>query len=815
MAAAAAFPFRVQAGTLFYVPIPATGSDAQSGLDPAKVYTSAIAAGNVKAEGRTVNGAALVPLAGSGNAWTANGVTLSAATGSLINGGGKSDSIQADGAMAVLLSGMIFNDGAADNSEQYAVLDPATLTAGKTYDLRVYVCNASGGNRQVSLSFAGDSKPAVSTDFFNEDDATTSAGGFTEPNQVYYINYRFTWDGVSTPGFTAVQKFGSTPFCLYALTNQEVGEADARPAGAVVAVEPEPVAPRATRTTTVDSTDDIGVSSDVFYSADSLRRNGRWVTVGTYGRCWQPTGVGADWEPYTRGRWVYAPEDGWVWHSDEDFGWATYHYGRWFREEDSGWYWVPGKVWAPAWVSWRHGHSYIGWAPLPPVALAVAGVGISAWADHRWGIGPRAYNFVKARDFGAPSMAGVLIPRPQNPGIMTNTNNVTNIVNGRRGIYSGGPNFQAVNNALIREGGQPVPTVRIDRRTGTKPLTPDGKFSQLAAGILSVTAPTVTRTKKPGSLPPVAATIAAPKFDKGWTGLPDPKHAAALQAKIAGETPGTTAKTAPAILPGTPSSTAGAGTKSTGPLKPSRPGTTTDTTAIKPGQPATPTGAIPKKPGQPVSGNVTPTPPGQPVTPTAGVGKKPGKTPQPTITPQPGQPVSPTAVTPTQPGQPVKPTDTVPTEPGRPGKPATDSPPQPVPSTVKPTVPATPTPEPGRFKKRTPQPEAPGPAPVTKPATPSVPTPESAIPKKRTPRPETSAPAPVKATPKPAPETPKPAAATPKPAPAPVAKPTPRPEPPATAPAKPAAPTAPAAPPKKTEKPTPTPTPTPTPRAKP
>src|SRR5204863_8171322 len=83
MAAAAAFPFRVQAGTLFYVPIPATGSDAQSGLDPAKVYTSAIAAGNVKAEGRTVNGAALVPLAGSGNTWTANGVTLSAATGSL------------------------------------------------------------------------------------------------------------------------------------------------------------------------------------------------------------------------------------------------------------------------------------------------------------------------------------------------------------------------------------------------------------------------------------------------------------------------------------------------------------------------------------------------------------------------------------------------------------------------------------------------------------------------------------------------------------------------------------------------------------
>jgi hypothetical protein len=863
MAAAAAIPFRVQAGTLFYVPIPATGSDAQSGLDPAKVYTSAIAAGNVKAEGRTVNGAALVPLAGSGNTCTANGVTLSAATGSLINGGGKSDSIQADGAMAALLSGMIFNDGAADNSEQYAVLDPATLTAGKTYDLRVYVCNASGENRQVSLTFAGDGKPAVSTDFFNEDDATTSAGGFTEPNQVYYINYRFTWDGVSTPGFAAVQKFGSTPFCLYALTNQEVGEADARPAGAVVAVEPEPATPipRGTRATTVDSTDDIGVSSDVFYAADSLRRHGRWVTVGTYGRCWQPTGVDAGWEPYTRGRWVHSPEDGWVWHSDEDFGWATYHYGRWFREEDSGWYWVPGKVWAPAWVSWRHGHSYIGWAPLPPVALAIAGVGISAWADHRWGIGPRAYNFVRARDFGAPSMAGVLIPRQQNPGIMTNTNNVTNIVNGRRGIYSGGPNFQAVNNALIREGGQPVPTVRIDRRTGTKPLTPDGKFSQLAAGILSVTAPVVTRTKKPGSLPPVAATIAAPKFDKGWNGLPDPQHAAALQAKIDRETPGTTAKTAPAILPGTPPSTPGAGTKTAGPQKPSRPGKTADATVIKPGQPATPTGSIPKRPGQPVSGNITPPQPGQPVTPTAGVGKKPGKTPQPTVTPpqpgqppsptavtptqpgqppnptattpapsgqpekpadtaptkpgrpgkpatasppQPGQPASPTGVTPTQPGQPVKPADTVPTKPGRPGKPATVSPPQPVPSGVTPTVPATPTPEPGRPKKRTPQP---APSAVT-PTNPATPTSEPAGPKKRTP--QSAEPGPAAVTKPATPSVPTPESSVPK-------KRTPRPEPPAPAPVKPST-TAPATPKPAPETPKPaaaTPKPAPAPVAKP
>lgn len=778
---AAAFPFHAGAGTLFYVPIPAAGSDAQSGMDPGKVYTGAIAAGNTK---RTVNGLALTPLSGSGNSVSANGITLSAATGTLTNGGGKAGSIHADGAMADLFSSMIFNEGAADNSEQYAVLDPATLTAGKTYDLRVHVCNASGENRQVSLSFAGDGKPAVSTDFFNEDDATTSAGGFTEPNQVYYINYRFTWDGLSTPGFTALQKFGSTPFCLYALTNQEVSDAEARPAGAMVAAQPEPV-PRSTKTTYVETSEEIGVSSDVFHRSDSLRRHGRWVMVKGYGRCWQPTGVDRDWEPYTRGRWVYSYDDGWVWDSDEDFGWATYHYGRWFREEDTGWCWVPGRVWAPAWVSWRHGHSYVGWAPLPPPAIAAAGVGISAWADHRWGIGPRAYNFVRARDFGAPSMAGVLIPRQQNPGIMTNTNNVTNIVNGRRGIFNGGPNFQAVNNALVREGGKPIPAVRVDRNPATKPLTPDGKLSQLTAGVLAMTAPAVTRTKKPGSLPPVAATIAAPKFDKGWTGLPDPKHAAALQAKIANETPGTTAKNAPAKLPGAlPPIPGTVGTKPASPLKPFRPGKPADTTLIKPGQPAPPVGAPPLQPGQPVSPTVVPPPqPGQPVKPTGVPFIKPGQPATPTVVapPQPGQPATPTVTGVNKPGKKPKPGTAVPPQPGQPVIPAVPTPTQPVPHVVKPIVPATPTPGPTLSKKRTPQPATLVPAPVIKPTIPAPPTPEPTRPVKRTPPPATTVPVPVK------PATPVPVV----PKPPHVERPAPRPAPPVTVPTKPTVPVTP------------------------
>ena len=36
----------------------------------------------------------------------------------------------------------------------------------------------------------------------------------------------------------------------------------------------------------------------------------------------------------------------------------------------TGWVWVPGYTWAPAWVSWRYGDGYAGWAPLPPDSFA-------------------------------------------------------------------------------------------------------------------------------------------------------------------------------------------------------------------------------------------------------------------------------------------------------------------------------------------------------------------------------------------------------------------------------------------------------------
>ena len=80
-----------------------------------------------------------------------------------------------------------------------------------------------------------------------------------------------------------------------------------------------------------------------------------------------------NWQPYQEGRWVYTEQWGWYWVSnaeESDWGWVAYHYGRWIKDRDLGWAWVPGDEWAPAWVKWRRGPLYVGWAPLAPDDVA-------------------------------------------------------------------------------------------------------------------------------------------------------------------------------------------------------------------------------------------------------------------------------------------------------------------------------------------------------------------------------------------------------------------------------------------------------------
>jgi hypothetical protein len=102
---------------------------------------------------------------------------------------------------------------------------------------------------------------------------------------------------------------------------------------------------------------------------EDLAPYGTWVETLRFGWAWSPDRdlVGDDFMPYvSAGHWQ--PTDvGWMWMSDWSWGWAPFHYGRWAWDQRRGWLWIPDAQWAPAWVEWRAGSAFVGWAALPPL----------------------------------------------------------------------------------------------------------------------------------------------------------------------------------------------------------------------------------------------------------------------------------------------------------------------------------------------------------------------------------------------------------------------------------------------------------------
>jgi hypothetical protein len=106
------------------------------------------------------------------------------------------------------------------------------------------------------------------------------------------------------------------------------------------------------------------VSLQSFY--DELAPYGQWIQDPQYGYVWRPDVDQEEFRPYyTNGRWAMT-EYGNTWVSNYDWGWAPFHYGRWVYNRYNNWVWIPDTVWGPAWVSWRSGGGYYGWAPLGP-----------------------------------------------------------------------------------------------------------------------------------------------------------------------------------------------------------------------------------------------------------------------------------------------------------------------------------------------------------------------------------------------------------------------------------------------------------------
>lgn len=175
-------------------------------------------------------------------------------------------------------------------------------------------------------------------------------------------------------------------------------------------------------------------SIDTSYFYDYLEPHGYWTDISRYGYVWVPHSTGYNWRPYTHGRWAWT-DHGWTWISDYKWGWAPFHYGRWGWDDYIGWYWVPGNTWGPAWVSWRRGSTYLGWAPIPPGVRYIPGVGITSLPrslHHRYWI------FVEGPNFYNRGLRHYVLPWERNTTIINYTVVHTNIVERNRLVVNNG-----------------------------------------------------------------------------------------------------------------------------------------------------------------------------------------------------------------------------------------------------------------------------------------------------------------------------------------------------------------------------------------
>lgn len=234
----------------------------------------------------------------------------------------------------------------------------------------------------------------------------------------------------------------------------------------------------------------VGVNIGIFH--DRLAPYGEWISVNRYGTCWRPRHVVRTWRPYTVGHWAYT-DYGWTWVSDEDWGWATYHYGRWVYDPYYGWVWVPGTRWAPAYVTWRYGDDWVGWAPLPP--------GIEPGVFVNVNIAPSAYSFVQTRDFLDRRLGGRFAPESRNAFLFGATRNVTryNVEGGR--IINRGVDVRQIE----RVSGRPVEHLRV-RDTAEATRAGVGNHE------LSVYRPSADRT---GQLS--RSGVESPRADRRWS----------------------------------------------------------------------------------------------------------------------------------------------------------------------------------------------------------------------------------------------------------------------------------------------------------
>lgn len=279
------------------------------------------------------------------------------------------------------------------------------------------------------------------------------------------------------------------------------------------------------------------ISIDFFY--DNLNDGGSWVDVADYGYCWQPTVAVSNrtWRPYSDGYWAYT-DVGWTWVSYEDFGWATYHYGRWIRLRGRGWVWVPGRDWGPAWVSWRTGGDFVGWAPLPPKRPGEYWdeSPITARVDIDFDIGPAYYNFIDVRYIGEPVLRERIFAAEQNVTYIAKTVNVTNITYTNSTVYNYGPDYDIVSRYSTR----PIQRLSLQRETSVDPVAAAQSKSlmKVQGDKLVVAAPQQFQKPAKAVAPKVVKEkVTQASVEHGWEPVSDKKAQADLKAKMQKEDP--------------------------------------------------------------------------------------------------------------------------------------------------------------------------------------------------------------------------------------------------------------------------------------
>ncbi len=188
-----------------------------------------------------------------------------------------------------------------------------------------------------------------------------------------------------------------------------------------------------------------GISFQVFY--DELMPYGDWISHPVHGYIWAPYAE-PGFQPYaTNGYWVMS-HYGNTWVSNYDWGWAPFHYGRWYFDDYIGWAWVPGYEWGPAWVNWRTGGNYYGWAPLGP------GVNIHVTVN----IPANYWVFVPKKRLISRSIYNYYVPRRNVVNIYNQTTVINNTYVYNNQTYVSGPARREVERVTRRS----VPVYQVN-----------------------------------------------------------------------------------------------------------------------------------------------------------------------------------------------------------------------------------------------------------------------------------------------------------------------------------------------------------------